>query len=104
MLESNATYQVRNLVQRPKGSGPIGHGKAGIIAGNEGTGNDQKKRYARSEDGKSVMRTVVRQGDSQSRLLADLRSAVVPIPSPVGKRPRDDRQDSGAAQQSAITV
>jgi hypothetical protein len=59
MFESHATDEVRNPVERPERSGPIGDGEAGVIAGHERPGNDQKKRYARGEDGKSVMRAVV---------------------------------------------
>ena len=60
MLKSDATDEMRNLVQRPKRSGPIGDGEAGVIAGDKRSGNDQQESHARGEDSKPVMCAVVR--------------------------------------------
>ena len=70
MFELNPTNQMRNLIQRTKRSRPVGNGQAGIIAGHQGTGDDEHKRNARRKDGEAVMGLVVRYGnDLQKRLL-----------------------------------
>ena len=60
MLEANTPNQMRDLVKRSERSWPIGHGEAGVIAGDKRPGNDQQKGYARGEDRKSVMRAMIR--------------------------------------------
>ena len=70
VLELHAADQMRNLVQRTERSRPVGDGQAGIIAGHQRPGNDEKKSHARHKDGKPMMGAVVRYGNGlQKRLL-----------------------------------
>ena len=69
VLEPHAADQMRNLVQRTERSGPIGDGKAGIVAGHQRPGNDEQKSHRRRKDGKPVMGLVVRYGDSLQKQL-----------------------------------
>ena len=59
VLELHSTHQARNFVEGTEGCGPVGDGQAGIVAGHQGAGNDEKKGRARGEDGKAVERGVV---------------------------------------------
>src|SRR5439155_19002558 len=43
VLESNAAYHLRHLVERAKGSWPIGNGETRVVAGDQSSCNDQHK-------------------------------------------------------------
>jgi hypothetical protein len=60
VLESHATHEMGNLVERTERSRPIGDREAGVIAGDKRAGNDQQKSRAGSEDSKSMKCAVVR--------------------------------------------
>jgi hypothetical protein len=46
-------------VERAERCGPVGYGKPGIVAGDEASGDEQKKGGAGEEQRERVMRTVV---------------------------------------------
>ena len=58
----DSTVERRN-VERTEGSWPVGNGEAGIVAGDERTGNDENKSRARREDSKAMVRAIVRCGE-----------------------------------------
>src|SRR5439155_7911734 len=60
MLELHPTNQLWNFVERAEGSGPIGHRKPGVIAGDQGPRDDQKQSSAGHKYRKPVMRAIVR--------------------------------------------
>jgi hypothetical protein len=40
--------------------GPVGNGKPRVVAGDQGTGNDENKSRARDEDGEAMVCAIVR--------------------------------------------
>jgi hypothetical protein len=49
----------RQLVKRTEGSWPIGDRQAGIVAGDQGAGDDQKERGPSENYGEAVVRRIV---------------------------------------------
>ena len=104
VLKFYAADQMRDLVERTERSRPIGDGEAGIIAGHQRAGNDEKKGHHRRKDGEAMVGPVVRHGNGlQKRLLG---AYVAPAscrlsrghlaPARRAGRPPDSRQDAGA--------
>ena len=50
-----------------EGCGPVGDGEPGVVAGDQGAGNDEYKSRARSEDSEAVVRGIIRCGKSLQR-------------------------------------
>ena len=108
VLKLHAADQVRDLVQRTERSGPIGDGKAGIIAGDERTGNDEQKSHRRRKDGKTMVGPVVRYGNGLQKRLLEVcvappsrrLSGGRPARRRRAGRPRDSRQDAGATSST----
>src|SRR6266478_639136 len=69
VLESNAAYHVRHLVERTERSRPIGNGETRIVAGDQGSGNDEHKRGRSREYSETVQRTIVPCGNGLQRRL-----------------------------------
>jgi hypothetical protein len=51
-----------------EGSGPVGDGEAGVVAGDERPGNDKDKGRAGYEDGEAMVRAIVWCGDGLQAL------------------------------------
>jgi hypothetical protein len=54
-------------IEGTEGSWPVGDGQAGIVAGDERTGNDENKSRARGEDSEAMVRAIVRCGEGLQR-------------------------------------
>ena len=63
VLESDAAHHVWHLVKRAEGSRPIGNREPRVVAGDQGSGNDQHKRGRSREYSETVQRTIVRRGN-----------------------------------------
>jgi hypothetical protein len=59
MLEFHAANELGNLVPGTERCRPVGNREAGIVAGNQSTGNDQEKSPAGENDGEAVKPGIV---------------------------------------------
>lgn len=64
MFVLHAAHHARHLVEGTEGGRPVGNGQAGVIAGDERSGNDEDKRGASGEDGEAVQSAMVGQFDA----------------------------------------
>jgi hypothetical protein len=64
MFVSHAAHHARHFVEGTEGGRPVGNGQAGVIAGDERSGNDEDKRGASGEDGEAVQSAMVGQFDA----------------------------------------
>ena len=62
VLELYAADQVGDFVEGSEGSGPVGDGESGVVARDQGSGDDEQEYPAGEEDREAVMRAVVRCG------------------------------------------
>jgi len=78
VLEFHTADHVRHLVKGTEGGGPIRHGESGVIAGDQGPGDDKQKSHAGREDGEGVKSAIVRCGnDLQTVLLGSREPRVI---------------------------
>ncbi len=59
VLELHAADEFRNLVPGSERGRPVGNGQAGVVAGDERSGNDQKKSPAGEHDREPMMPAIV---------------------------------------------
>jgi hypothetical protein len=59
VLPLYAARHGRQPIERTEGSGPIGYGHAGIVAGDQRAGDDQQKRSPSQDYDESMVRRVV---------------------------------------------
>ena len=60
VLESDAAHHMRDLVERTERGWPIGNRETGIVAGDQGSGNDQHKRGGGGKYSEAVQPAIVR--------------------------------------------
>jgi hypothetical protein len=60
MFELHTTYHMGHLVDGSESGGPVGDGQAGVVAGDQSSGNDEKESCAGREHGETVMGAVER--------------------------------------------
>ena len=65
--------------ERSERSWPVGDRKAGVIAGDERSGNDQQKRGAGHKGGENVVRTVVGCLDGFQKIASNEESGAAPL-------------------------
>ena len=69
VFEFDATHHVGNLVNGSERGRPVGNGKPGVVAGDQGSSDDQKKRGARGKDSEGVVGAIVRFGQGVQSLI-----------------------------------
>jgi hypothetical protein len=71
MFVFHATDHAGHLRNVTEAGGPVGDGESGVVAGNQGTGDDEDKSSERGENREIVMRPVEGRGQRtfQVRLL-----------------------------------
>ena len=74
VFELHASNHVGNLVNGSEAGGPVRDRETGVIAGDQGSRDDEDKSRARSEDGEGVVRAIVRFGQGVQNLILNARS------------------------------
>jgi hypothetical protein len=64
MFVSDAAHHARHFVEGTEGGRPVGNRQAGIVAGNERSGDDEDKGGAGGEDGEAMQSAMVRDSDT----------------------------------------
>lgn len=64
MFKFNSANHLRHFVEGAEGSGPVGDGQSGVIAGDQRSGDDQDQGGAGGKDGEAMQATMVRDFDA----------------------------------------
>ena len=70
VFELHAAYEMGDFVEGSEGGGPVGDRESGVVARDQGSGNDEQEYPAGEEDREAVMRAVVRCGQGLQNLLS----------------------------------
>ena len=63
VLELHAADEFGDFIERAERSRPVGDGESGVVAGDQGSGDDKEKRPAGEDDGEAVKAAIVSCGD-----------------------------------------
>jgi hypothetical protein len=66
VLKLYSANQLGDLEQMPKAGRPVGDGQAGVVAGDQPSGNNQQEGQRGNENGKAMLSGVIRGGQNCS--------------------------------------